>query len=122
MSEKELSVSEKELNCLLAIRSRTFEMNDRFETGLKFAGDDSSAPAYFRSGLTIACFHVDGKRPMANEWLNIRAMKGASRGVASFISHVGSTSREHCLDGDDAMTLMTSSVVIGWNSHMHAGS
>ena len=47
-----------------------------------------------------------------------RAMKGASSGAASFISHAGSMSREHCFAGDEVMTLMTSSVVIGRNSHM----
>src|SRR6218665_1243304 len=45
-------------------------------------------------------------------------MKGASCGAASFISHAGSMSREHCFAGDEVMTLMTSSVVIGRNSHM----
>src|SRR6218665_381680 len=45
-------------------------------------------------------------------------MKGASCGAASFISHAGSMSREHYFAGDEVMTLMTSSVVIGRNSHM----
>src|SRR6218665_591434 len=100
------------------MRSSTFGMNVRFETSLKYAGDDSSAPAFLRSGLTTACFHLDGKWPMAKDWLKIRAMKGASSGAASFISHARSMSREHCFAGDEVMTLMSSSVVIGRNPHM----
>lgn len=63
--------------------------------------------------------------PVAKEWLNIRALKRASSrasaaAAASFVNNAGSTSTAHRVGvaGDEAMTLITSSVVISGNPHV----
>lgn len=67
----------------------TFEKNLSLETGLEFAGENTSVPAFLRSGLTSARLYLDGKPPVALEWFIIRAMKRASSGAASLIINVG---------------------------------
>jgi hypothetical protein len=87
----------------------------KLETGLKFAGEDTSTPVFFGTGVTTACFQRDGKVPVVNETLKMCANSGATIKIASLRSHVGSTSREHCFDGDDMTTFVTSSGVTRLN-------
>jgi hypothetical protein len=68
-------------------------------------------PAFFNSGVTIACRCEVGSRPCTNEALIITVRNGSSRSTSSRIMNVGTGSRVHDFTGDLMMMRRTSSSV-----------
>jgi len=64
---------------------------------------------FFKSGVTRAVLHSDGKTPEDRDRLTICVMTGARVDMCDFSIHVGHGSRVDDLDGDFRTTVITSS-------------
>ena len=92
-----------------------FEMNGRFESGLKFLKSVASRPGSFSMGVTRACFNPDGTVPVDKETLTILVTRWARSCRHSLVRVVGMGSRVQLFVGDWEISLRISSSVTGSN-------
>ena len=69
--------------------------------------------AFFKRGVTMACFKQDGADPDKSELFMMFVMMGTSESRCSSTNDVGKGSKQQDFGGEDLITFLTKSSVAG---------
>ena len=82
---------------------RSFEINDKLETGRYFTRSSASSLGFLRIGVIMDFFQAIYTSPEQSDLLSISFKNGLRSVAHSFNNHIGIGSRSHCLFGVSAI-------------------